>query len=101
MLNTYFYFFITFAVFFIGITSVLLNRHNIIIILLSFELIYLSSTLVLAYSSFESGNILGLFFIMYIITVAGAEACIGLAIVSLYYSVSKELSLNTLTLTKL
>jgi NADH:ubiquinone oxidoreductase subunit K len=38
---------------------------------------------------------------MYIITIVGAEACIGLAIVSLYYSVSKEMSLNSLTLTKL
>jgi len=88
-------------VFFTGVLSVLANRHNIIILLLSFELIYLSSTLVLAYSSYESGNLLGLFLIMYVITIVGAEACIGLAIVSLYYSVSKEMSLNSLTLTKL
>jgi NADH:ubiquinone oxidoreductase subunit K len=38
---------------------------------------------------------------MYIITTAGAEACIGLAIISIYYSGAKELSLNTLTLLKL
>jgi len=90
-----------FSIFFTGVLSVLSNRHNIIILLLSFELIYLSSTLILAYSSYESGNLLGLFLIMYVITIVGAEACIGLAIVSLYYSVSKEMSLNSLTLTKL
>jgi len=98
---SYIYFSYTFSIFFLGITSVLLNRHNIIIVLLSYEIIYLSSTLVFAYSSFESGNLLGLYFILYVITIVGAEACIGLALITLYYTISKELSLNSLTLTKL
>lgn len=95
------YFLFVLIIFLIGVTSLLLNRHNIIIVLLSYEILYLSSLLVFAYSSYESGNSLGLFFILYIITIVGAEACTGLALIALYYTVAKELSLNSLTLTKL
>jgi NADH-quinone oxidoreductase subunit K len=88
-------------IFFLGIVGVAINRHNIIIVLLSFELIYLSSNLVFAFTSFFTGNLLGLFYIIYVLTVVGAEACIGLSIVLLYYSINSQLSLNTLNLTKL
>ena len=88
-------------IFIIGMVGVVLNRHNIIILLLSFEVMYLSSTLMFAFYSYESGSILGLVYILFVLTNVGAEACIGLAIVSFYYSISKEINLNELSLTKL
>ena len=81
--------------------SVLLNRHNMIILLISFEILYLCGTLLLIFSAGQSTGVLELVWILYILTVVGAEACIGLALLSAYYRVAKELSLNTLTLTKL
>jgi len=95
------YFLIVFLIFVTGIAGVLLNRHNIIILLLSFEILYLCSTLVFVFYAYESGNLLGLFYIIYIITIIGAEACISLAIVSFYYNVAKELNINELSWIKI
>jgi NADH-quinone oxidoreductase subunit K len=94
-------FLLIFIIFFLGILGVTINRHNIIIVLLSFELIYLSSNLIFAFTSFFTGDLLGLFYVLYSITIVGAEACIGLAVILLYYSINSQLSLNTLNLTKL
>lgn len=100
LFDQFFFFSITFT-FVISLYNILFNRHNIIIILLCFEILYLCSTLIFAFISYKTGLLFGLVFIMYIITTAGAEACIGLAIISIYYSGTKELSLNTLTILKL
>lgn len=69
----------------IGVAGIILNRKNIIIILMSVELILLSVNLnLVAFSSFLhdlTGQVFGLF----ILTVAAAEAAIGLAILVTYY----------------
>ena len=69
----------------IGIAGIILNRKNIIIILMSVELILLSVNLNLVAFSTHSGDLTGQIFAIFILTVAAAEAAIGLAILVTYF----------------
>jgi NADH-quinone oxidoreductase subunit K len=69
----------------LGIFGIFLNRKNIIIILMSVELILLSVNLNLVAFSAQLGNLVGQVFAMFILTVAAAEAAIGLAIFVIYF----------------
>ena len=62
-----------------------LNRKNVIVILMSIELILLAVNINLISFSIFSGDIIGQIFTMLILTVAAAEAAIGLAIIVVYY----------------
>jgi NADH-quinone oxidoreductase subunit K len=69
----------------IGICGIILNRKNIIIILMSVELILLAVNInLVAFSSFL-GDLTGQVFSLFILTVAAAEAAIGLAILVTYF----------------
>jgi len=69
----------------IGIFGIFLNRKNIIVILMSVELILLSVNInMVAFSSFLN-DIVGQVFALFILTVAAAEAAIGLAILVVFY----------------
>ena len=72
-------------VFFLGVVGIFLNRKNIIVILMSIELILLAVNINLISFSIFSENIIGQIFTMLILTVAAAEAAIGLAIIVVYY----------------
>ena len=72
-------------IFVIGIIGVFLNRKNIIIILMSIELILLAVNINLVSFSIYLQNITGQVFTMFILTVAAAEAAIGLAIIVIYF----------------
>jgi NADH-quinone oxidoreductase subunit K len=69
----------------IGIFGILLNRKNVIIILMSIELILLAVNLNLVAFSAALGDLVGQVFAMFVLTVAAAEAAIGLAIVVVYF----------------
>ena len=64
----------------IGVAGIILNRKNIIIILMSVELILLSVNINLVAFSAFSNDLTGQVFALFILTVAAAEAAIGLAI---------------------
>jgi NADH-quinone oxidoreductase subunit K len=73
------------AVFAIGVVGIFLNRKNVIIILMSIELILLAVNInFVAFSSFLH-DLVGQVFALFILTVAAAEAAIGLAILSVYF----------------
>ena len=72
-------------IFFLGIIGIFLNRKNIIVILMSVELILLAVNINLISFSVFSGDIIGQIFTMLILTVAAAEAAIGLAIIVIFY----------------
>ena len=72
-------------IFSLGIIGIFLNRKNIIVILMSVELILLAVNINLISFSIFSGDIVGQIFTMLILTVAAAEAAIGLAIIVIYY----------------
>ena len=69
----------------LGVFGIFLNRKNIIIILMSVELILLAVNLNLVAFSGALGDLTGQVFTMFILTVAAAEAAIGLAIVVIYF----------------
>ncbi|MBP0493150.1 NADH-quinone oxidoreductase subunit NuoK [Roseomonas indoligenes] len=71
--------------FVLGIFGIFLNRKNIIVILMSIELILLSVNLNLVAFSSTLGDLTGQIFAMFILTVAAAEAAIGLAVVVIYF----------------
>lgn len=72
-------------VFVIGICGIFLNRKNIITILMSIELILLSVNINFVAFSVKLGDLSGQIFTMMVLTVAAAEAAIGLAILVVYY----------------
>lgn len=73
------------ALFTIGIFGIFLNRKNVIIILMSIELILLSVNLnLVAFSAFLN-DLTGQVFALLVLTVAAAEAAIGLAILVVYF----------------
>ena len=69
----------------LGIFGIFLNRKNVIIILMSVELILLAVNLNLVAFSAALGDLVGQVFAMFVLTVAAAEAAIGLAIVVIYF----------------
>ena len=72
-------------VFFLGVVGIFLNRKNVIIILMSIELILLAVNINLVSFSIYLQDIVGQVFVIFILTVAAAEAAIGLAIIVIYY----------------
>lgn len=69
----------------LGLFGIFLNRKNVIIILMSIELMLLAVNLNLVAFSTHLGDLMGQIFAMFILTVAAAEAAIGLAILVVYY----------------
>ena len=73
------------SLFVIGVFGIFLNRKNIIIILMSIELMLLAVNInLVAFSSFL-GDIVGQVFALLVLTVAAGEAAIGLAILVVYF----------------
>ena len=72
-------------IFSIGIVGIFLNRKNVIIILMSIELILLAVNINLVSFSIHLQNLVGQVFTMFILTVAAAEAAVGLAIIVIYF----------------
>ncbi len=79
------YLVVTAIVLVLGVFGIFLNRKNIIIILMSIELILLAVNLNLVAFSAALGDLTGQVFAMFVLTVAAAEAAIGLAIVVVYF----------------
>ena len=72
-------------IFTIGLVGIFLNRKNIIIILMCIELILLAVNINLVSFSIFINDLTGQIFALFILTVAAAEAAIGLAIIVVYY----------------
>ena len=73
------------TIFTIGVVGIFLNRKNIIVILMSIELILLAVNINLVSFSIYLNDLTGQIFAIFILTVAAAEAAIGLAIIVIYY----------------
>ncbi len=84
----------------IGVCGIILNRKNIIVILMSVELILLAVNInLVAFSSFQ-GDLTGQIFALFILTVAAAEAAIGLAILVTYYRNRGSIAVEDVNLMK-
>ena len=71
--------------FVLGVLGIFLNRKNVIVILMAVELILLAVNINLVAFSAFMGDLVGQIFAMMVLTVAAAEAAIGLAILVIYY----------------
>ena len=72
-------------IFTIGIIGIFLNRKNLIVILMCIELLLLAVNINLVSFSIFLNDLSGQIFTLFILTVAAAEAAIGLAIIVVYY----------------
>ena len=82
------------VLFLIGILGFVLNRKNIILMLISIEIMLLAVTLLVIISSFSFDDIIGQTYSVYIIAIAGAESAIGLGILVAYYRLRGSISLR-------
>jgi NADH-quinone oxidoreductase subunit K len=80
-----YYLIVSSIIFIVGLLGIFLNRRSILNILMSIELILLSVSLNFVAFSAYLQDLVGQVFIMFILTIAAAEAAIGLAILVVYY----------------
>ena len=78
----------------IGILGFVLNRNNIILMLISLEIMLLAITLLILVSSLSFDDILGQTYAVYVITIAGAESAIGLGILVAYYRLRGSIAID-------
>ena len=84
----------------IGIFGIFLNRKNVIIILMSVELMLLAVNINLVAFSHYLGDMVGQIFAMFVLTVAAAEAAIGLAILVVYFRNRGSIAVEDVNLMK-
>ena len=80
--------------FLIGILGFILNRKNIILMIIAIEIMLLAVTFLMLISSYQLDDNLGQTFSVYIITLAGAESVIGLSIIVAYYRLRGNISIH-------
>ena len=89
---------LAFTLFLIGIMGIVVNRKNLIIMLMSIELMLLAiNFLWIIYASILD-NLFGQIFALYVLVVAAAESAIGLSILVAYYRVRGTISVKYLNL---
>jgi NADH-ubiquinone oxidoreductase chain 4L len=82
-----------FILFLIGILGFVLNRKNIISMLISIEIMLLSITFLILINSYIFEDVIGQVFAIYIIVIAAAESAIGLGILVAFYRIRGSISL--------
>ena len=82
------------VLFTIGIFGIFVNRKNIIVILMSIELILLAVNINLVAFSVYLHNVVGQIFAMFVLTVAAAEAAVGLAILVTFFRNRGDISVD-------
>ncbi len=88
------------VLFTLGIFGIFLNRKNVIVILMSVELILLAVNINFVAFSTHLGDIVGQVFAMLVLTVAAAEAAIGLAILVVYFRNRGSIAVEDINLMK-
>jgi NADH-quinone oxidoreductase subunit K len=83
-----------------GVFGIFLNRKNVIIIMMSIELMLLAVNINLVAFSVQLHDMAGQVFAMFVLTVAAAEAAIGLAIVLIYFRNRGSIQVEDVTLMK-
>lgn len=93
-IEIYKYIIISLNIFIIGILGLFFVKKNIIIILMSIELLLLSTSINFIVFSIYLDNVTGQIFSIFILTVAAAESALGLAILVVYYRIKGIISIN-------
>lgn len=94
MLNLNYFISVVIILFLIGTLGIVLNRKNIIITIMSIELMLLAVNLNFIIFSIYLDDITGYIFVLFILTIAATESAIGLAILSVYYKLKNTINLD-------
>ena len=100
MLTQVNYLIVSTFLFLISILGLFLNQKNILIMLMSLEIMFLSISFNLIFLSVYLDDIIGQIFALLILTVAAAESSIGLAILVVYYRIRSVITVELMSLTK-
>ena len=84
----------------IGVLGIFINRKNVIVILMSIELILLAVNINLVAFSTHLGDLVGQVYALFVLTVAAAEAAIGLAILVVFYRNRGSIAVEDINLMK-
>ena len=94
MINLSHFLILAALLFMIGVVGIFLNRKNIIILLMAIELMLLAVNMNFIAFSYYLGDIAGQIFVFFILTVAAAEAAIGLAIIIIVFRNNRSLDVE-------
>ncbi len=86
--------------FLVSVFGMFLNQKNILIMLMSLEMMFLSISFIFIFSSIYLDDINGQIFSLLILTVAAAESSIGLAILVVYFRIRNSITVELMSLTK-
>jgi len=100
ILNLTRYLFVATGLFVLGIWGIFLNRKNIIVMLMSIELMLLAVNLNFVIFSVHLDDLYGQVFSIFILTVAAAESAIGLSILVIYSRIKGSLAIDFIHLMK-
>ena len=84
----------------IGVLGIFLNRRNVILMLMAIELILLAVNINLVAFSVYLGNVTGQIFAMFVLTVAAAEAAVGLAILVTFFRNRGDIAVDDASMMK-
>ena len=91
---------VSFILFLIGLWGIFFNRKNILVMLMSIELMLLAVNLNFLFFSVALDDVLGQVFALFSLTVAAAESAIGLALLVVYYRVRGTVAVEFINLIK-
>jgi NADH-quinone oxidoreductase subunit K len=91
---------VSMTLFLLGIWGIFLNRKNIIIMLMSIELMLLAVNMNFLFFSVYLDDLIGQLFALLVLTVAAAESAIGLALLVIYYRVRGTIAVEFINLIK-
>jgi NADH-quinone oxidoreductase subunit K len=100
MIYSIYFDYLSLLLIFIGLWGLLINRSNLLILLLIVELLLVSLGIRSILFSFFFDDLLGQIIIFFIITIAATESALGLAIIVVYYRLRGSLNLNLINVLK-
>ena len=100
LIGLFHYVFLAAFLFTIGIFGIFANRKSVIIILMSIELMLLAVNINLVAFSVHLQDMVGQVFAMFVLTVAAAEAAIGLAVLEVYFRNRGSIAVENINLMK-
>lgn len=91
---------VSLLLFLLGVGGIFLNRKNIIVMLMSIELMLLAINMNFVFFSVYLDDLVGQMFALFVLTVAAAESAIGLALLVVYYRVRGTIAVEFINLLK-
>jgi hypothetical protein len=89
---------IFFILFLIGVLGIVLNRKNLLTLLMSIELLLLAINLIFIFSSLHNDSLFGQLFAFYVLVVAAAESAVGLSILVAYFRTKGSIAIQFINL---